>query len=182
MNRKIVLVLVAGLIGALGLVGLGCEMCCNSSQGSGSITIADPTPGGGIHKATFSYRVECVGSYSDAPDAVRTVKGRLEYQDHRPWKNGAGNLASVSIHGSVDNVALVEDEVCTQNNNVAIFTGTYSPQPKTLGEGGRFTIMVEDKGKPGPSPEDTFSMKLEGGVFADYAVGGVLAGGNIKAL
>lgn len=182
MNRKFIFVLVAGLIGALSLFTLGCEMCCNSSQGSGSIVITDPVSSAS-HKATFSYRVECIGSYSDAPDAVRTVTGRLEYQDHIPWKkNGGAKTDSVSIHGYVDSVALVDDGVCSQNQNHAVFKGQYRPQPTNLGEGGTFTIEVTDNGKPGPSSEDTFAIKLDGGVFSGYSVNGVLAGGNIKSL
>ncbi len=183
MNRKTLFVLMAGLIGALGIVALGCEMCCNSSQGSGSIVIADQ--GGPGHKATFSYRVECVGSYADPaddPTATRKVTGRLEYQDHMPWKkSGVSKAAIVSIHGEVGDVVLV-DMACSQNQNVAVFTGTYRPQPTSLGEGGKFTIKVEDKGKSGPSSEDTFGLMLVGGVFDGYKVEGVLAGGNIRAL
>lgn len=203
MNRKFLFLLIAGLIGALGVLGLGCEMCCNSSQGSGSITIADPTPGGGIHKATFSYRVECVGSYADplddpTADATRTVKGRLEYQDHRPWKNADGRLLSVSIHGAVNDVldtAVVvqdpsytgdttRDDYCSvQKPNVAMFKGKYRPQPAgSPDDVGEFNVIVEDKGKPGPSAEDTFEIKLIGGKFNGYSQSGVLAGGNIKAL
>ncbi len=197
MNRKFLFVLIAVSIGALGLFGLGCEMCCNSSQGSGSITIADATPGAGIHKATFSYRVECIGSYSDAPDAVRTVKGRLEYQDHRSWKNADGKVLNVSVHGAVNDVLDTEpvvtaptytgdpnrDDYCSVlKPGVAMFKGTYRPQPVSLGEGGEFTVMVEDKGKAGPSSEDTFEIELTSGVFKGYKQSGVLAGGNIKPL
>ncbi len=201
MNRKFLFVLIAGLIGALGLVGLGCEMCCNSSQGSGSITIADPTPGAGIHKATFSYRVECVGSYADPvedPKAVRTVKGRLEYKDHRPWKNGDGKVLNVSIHGVVNDVLDTDvvvqapgytgdtsrnDYCSVQKPNVAMFKGRYRPQPGgSPDDVGEFNVIVEDKGKAGPSSEDTFEIELTSGVFKGYKQSGVLAGGNIRAL
>ncbi len=209
MKRKFLFVLAAGLIGALSLSTLGCnEMCCNSSQGGGSITITD-AEANSSHKATFSYRVECIGTYD--PNVERKVTGRLEYQDHKPWKKlGVSKTESVSIHGEVADVAnagalkdaafgLVDsrgwpapeyrvaarqDKFCAQNQNVAVFTGTYTPQPNPLGDAGKgtFVVAVQDNGKPGPSPEDAFVMKLVGGAFDGYVQKGVLAGGNIKQL
>ena len=182
MNRKFLFALIAVSIGALGLVGLGCEMCCNSSQGSGSLLITEPVSKES-QKATFSYRVECIGSYSDAADAVRKVSGKLEYQDHAPWNRNDGEKPQrVAIHGEVGDVLKVYDTWCSQNQNVAIFNGTYTPQPKSLGAGGTFTVRVVDNGEPGPSPEDTFEMQLCNGVFDKYYVKGTLAGGNLKTL
>ncbi len=106
MNRKLCTFIAAGLVAAVSLIVAGCEMCCNSSKGSGSMIITDPVTKE-AHKATFSYRVECVGSYQDQsvnPNAVRKISGRLEYQDHGVWKTSKGKKLSVSIHGSVDNV------------------------------------------------------------------------------
>lgn len=103
MNRKLCLFIAAGLIVGISLVVIGCDMCCNSSKGSGSIVFTDPVTSQ-THKATFNYRMECVGSYSDAPDAVRKVSGRLEYQDHGQWKNAQGKTMRVAIHASIDNV------------------------------------------------------------------------------
>ncbi len=116
MNRKLCTLIAAGLIVGVSLFLVGCEMCCNSSKGSGSMIITDPLTGE-TRKATFSYRVQCVGSYEDPevnPNAVRKISGRLEYQDHGLWKNADGKKLSVSIHGSVDNVVdtvVVADEV-----------------------------------------------------------------------
>lgn len=214
MNRKFLFVLIAASIGALALSGLGCEMCCNSSQGQGSIVINDQATmksqaaargqaaiksqsSNEPHKATFSYRVECVGSYSDLPDAVRKVTGRLQFQDNRPWQNAAGQLLNVNIHGAVNEVLdtdpvarplydagqLQTDDYCSvQNPGVAMFKGKYRPQPGSSSDGGEFNVIVEDKGNPGPSSEDTFEIKLIGGKFDGYGVSGVLAGGNIKPL
>ncbi len=214
MNRKLCTLIAAGLIVGVSLFFVGCEMCCNSSKGSGSMLITDPVTKE-TRKATFSYRVECVGSYEDPdlnPNAVRKISGRLEYQDHGLWKNAGGKKLSVSIHGSVDNVldtkvvwdpvlAQIEaaimngapidsvnlpsqnDDYCSKvKPNVAMFKGKYRPQPASAGEGGTFYIIVEDKGKPGPSSEDAFEIRLEGGVFDGYRQSGVLAGGNVKAL
>ena len=199
MNRKLGMIIIGGLIAGLSLFVVGCEMCCNSSQGSGSMVITDPKTKG-IHKATFSYRVECVGSYDDPatnPAAVRKVSGRLEYQDHRPWTNDQGIVWNVSIHGAVNDVLdtevvvaaptytgdIMRDDYCSVlKPNVAMFKGKYRPQPKSLGEGGEFNVIVEDRGKVGPSSEDTFEIELISGVFKGYKQSGVLAGGNIKAL
>jgi len=213
MNRKLGMIIIVGLIAGLSVFVVGCEMCCNSSQGSGSMVITDPDTKAS-HKATFSYRVECVGSYSDAEGAVRKISGRLEYQDHGSWKNGDGKQLSVRFHGSVDNVVDTKEladkvalavmngdnyydylpippdadpqkdlDLCSQYaQNMAIFRGKYTPQPKSLGDGGIFTIMVMDNGKPGPSAEDRFEITLTGGVFDKYTQRGVLAGGNVKAL
>lgn len=212
MNRKFLLVLIAASVGALALSGLGCEMCCNSSQGQGSIVINDQavTRGHAVgraraaatsqasnepHKATFSYRVECVGSYD--PASTRTVTGRLQFQDNRLWQNAAGRLLNVNIHGAVNDVLasderavpaynageIATDDYCSvQKPGVAMFKGRYRPQPAAAGDGGDFNIIVEDKGSPGPSSEDTFEIRLIGGVFDGYAVSGVLAGGNVKPL
>jgi len=211
MNRKFLFVLSAGLIGALSLIAVGCdEMCCNSSQGSGSILIKD-TESDTSHKATFSFRVECIGT--NDPAAPRKVTGRFEYQDHKPWKkSGASKADSVSIRGTVGDVAntgflnepelglldpatgypkdesywfsALDDKVCAQNANIAIFTGTYTPQPNPLGEDGKgtFTVAVKDNGTSGPSPDDVFVIKLTGGAFKGYLQMGTLAGGNMKAL
>ncbi len=209
MNRKLCMVIAAGLIAGLSLFVVGCEMCCNSSKGSGSMLITDPVTNE-THKATFNYRVECVGSYSEAKDAVRKVSGRIEYQDHGLWKNAKGKPLTVRFHGSIDNVVdtreasdyliaaafqrdnyydflppnVLQDQVIcsTTAPNLAIFRGQYRPQPQTAGAGGVVTVMVMDNGKPGPSADDRFEVILTGGVFDGYRQRGVLAGGDIKAL
>ncbi len=113
MNRKLCMVIAAGLIASLSLLVVGCEMCCNSSKGSGSMLITDAATNT-THKATFSYRVECVGSYEDPainPAAVRKVSGRLEYQDHGLWKNEHKNVLRVAFHASIDNVVNTSEAV-----------------------------------------------------------------------
>ncbi len=105
MNRKLCMMVAAGLIVGLSLFVVGCEMCCNSSKGSGSMVITDLKTNES-HKATFSYRVECVGSYSDTDkSATRKISGRLEYQDHGVWTNPeTKEELSVRLHAEIDNV------------------------------------------------------------------------------
>ena len=172
MNRISRIVLVGGSLVAIALMTAGCpDLCCNTARGGGSILIADP--GGGSHKATFGFQLVC--KPTDDPLAPK-VSGQFEYQDHAA-KDAKGKPMNVSIHG-VAKAAGESDPQCTSTQ--AVFVGDYRPQPESLGAGGRFTVSVEDKGKPGLSDGDTFMLVLEGGVFNGYSSQGTLAGGNIK--
>ncbi|MGE5190096.1 MAG: hypothetical protein ACM3NF_08580 [Gemmatimonadota bacterium] len=202
MNRKFLYALVAAMVGALALTGLGCEMCCNSSQGAGSMVIADPATNRS-HRATFNYRVSCTGSY--APDAPRTVSGKFQYQDHGAWTNAEGIQYNVSVEAAIDNVVSTEQVYFLAANddyydflsipspgtaeagvfcssaypNMVIFKGTYKPwhQP---GDAGTVYVMVMDNGKGGPSSGDRFEILLDGGEFRGYRKRGVIAGGNLR--
>lgn len=195
MNRKYRLIVVAGLlaIGFLTSGYSGCDpgvldggptlpdgvtpgdLCCNTARGGGSILIGDQSSV--PHKATFGFQVTCKADAQGNP----VVTGQLEYQDHRPWTNpNIPNAVpvSVSFHGVAKDQGYVIGE-CTAKKGG--FTGTYKPQPESLGEGGKFHVAVEDTGERGPSAGDTFTIAIETGVFAGYIQTGTLAGGNIKA-
>jgi hypothetical protein len=128
-------------------------------------------------------------------DPEDTFKGQIQYNDL-----GAG----VAFHGVVDG-----GYICDSTDNVATFPlsrpsnwsiygagyleGTYTPQPKGLGEGGRFEILVIDNGEPGADPGDEIWVALYGGVLHGYnsddtpgdpeddgVFGQLLEGGNLK--
>ncbi len=174
MMRKPGYLLTAGLIVSLAFITTGCpDVCCNTARGGGSILIGDgsaKTP----HKATFGFQMVCNKDANGNP----VVSGQLEYQDHRPWKG-----KSVSFHGVLKDPADATDSMgvpieCLGKKGA--FKGTYKPQPASLGEGGSFTVEVEDLGKEGPSDGDTFKITVHDGAFAGYYQFGTLAGGNIK--
>lgn len=197
MNRKSGLMAIAACLLAIGFLAAGCELdggvgtglpegvvlppgvaledlalCCNTARGGGSIQITEPS--GATHKATFGFQMTCKKDAEGRP----VVSGQLEYQDHRPWTNGNGVPVSVSFHGISKDQGYAVGE-CTPKKGG--FTGTYKPQPESLGEGGNFYVAVEDKEKPGPSNGDTFTIAIQSGVFAGYSQTGTLSGGNIKA-
>ncbi len=186
MIRKFGFIEIAGALLMIGLLA-GCEvdggittpggvpleslaLCCNTARGGGSILITEPS--GATHKATFGFQMVCRMDATGNP----VVTGQFEYQDHAA-KDAKGKPMNVSIHGVANKEGLVIGE-CTPTKGG--FTGTYKPQPEGLGEGGTFRVAVEDKGKPGPSDGDTFTIYLESGVFAGYYQSGTLAGGNVK--
>ncbi len=161
MNRKLWTFIAAGLIVGITLVVVGCDMCCNSSKGSGSIVFTDPATSE-THKATFSYRVECVGSYSDASDAVRKVSGRIEYQDHGLWKNADGKPMRVAIHASIDNVVDTDElfaEAYTAYRSGDKYYTDYLPIPSRNDPNGKFyctkfaPTLAIFRGKYTPQPK-----------------------------
>lgn len=202
MNRKFLFITMAVSVGALALIAAGCEMCCNSSQGAGSLVITDPVTSKS-HRATFNYRVSC--ARSNDPGAAPTVAGRIQYQDHGSWTNADGVAYNVSLEAAIDDVVSTEQAylvaagddyynfqpvqnsiatqdgaVCSTNTKIAIFKGTYKPRQQA-GEAGIIYVMVMDNGKGGPSSDDRFEILLDTGVFKGYRQRGVLAGGNIRA-
>ena len=133
----------------------GCN--CNDMNGGGSINT------GMEKKATFAFQIKCDDS-SGSP----VTSGMLQFNDH-----GKG----IKFHAAVDSVPINTD---LPSSYVGRYAGTYTPQPKKLGEGGNFELYIEDKGKGGPS-SDYLEVKLTGGIYDGYSISGNLAGGNIKA-
>jgi len=139
----------------------------------------DMTGGGWIvtggKKVNFGFNFKCKCD----DNGIAKVTGQLQYYDRD---------AGVRFHGVAD--SLYEgDYDGLLNTWEGRYCGNYTPQPRNLGDGGRFQIEVVDKGKKGPSKEDTLTLTLEGGVYGENGVCGpsaynmtaTLAGGNIQA-
>lgn len=174
MNRRVRIVLIAGSLVAVVLLTTGCpNVCCNTARGGGSIAIDDGN--GKSHKATFGFQLVCKPN-DDRSEAK--VSGQFEYQDHAA-KDAKGKPMNVSIHGVATAAGETGENEPQCSSTQGMFKGTYKPQPENLGAGGEFTVSVEDKGKPGLSDGDTFSLVLTGGVFGGYEAQGTLVGGNI---
>jgi hypothetical protein len=113
-------------------------------------------------KSTFGFSFKC--------NEDGTAKGQLQFNDHEN---------NVKFHGVV-----VESGFCADDVNdyygQAQFLGTYTPQPKKLGESGELWVYVRDGGEPGPSNGDFFSLTITEGYYGSYSKSGVIEGGNIQ--
>jgi hypothetical protein len=105
-------------------------------------------------------------------DYPPTIKGQFQYNDHGGWLS----YEKVCFHGVVADLPLPPSDMAYGGN----YEGYYRPQPKTLGDGGRFVVTVQDQGQTGPSTSDYLSITLYDGVFAGYSNAGNLKGGSIQ--
>jgi hypothetical protein len=139
--------------------------------GSGAVLRADPenpgitVNGGGSllgnwgGKANFAIHADI-----DFPNDLTTiVTGSGEYHD-----------PSVGVDAHLTVLGL------TRRFHRFGLTGTYTPQPKTLGPGGFFVARVTDGELIGPGEPDFFSIEFDGGVYDGESNGGDLLGGNIE--
>ncbi len=162
-NRRFAcsLIVMAFAIVALALGG------CNSDND-------DITGGGWIvtdngKKANFGFNFKC--KCDDNGDAK--ISGQLQYNDHDK---------GVRFHAVAD--ALDNGDTCDGwlNTWEGRYYGSYTPQPRKLGEGGRFEIYLQDNGKGGgPSKGDKLTLTLVGGIYDGYFKETTLEGGNIQA-
>jgi len=155
-NRRFAssLIVMAFAIVALALGG------CNDINGGGWIKKSNGK------KANFGFNFKCKGEGSGNAKA----SGQLQFNDHEK---------GVKFHGVVDSVP---NDTCVglATEFEGRYLGSYTPQPRKLGEGGRFEIYLEDKGKSGPSQGDYFELKLHDGIHDGYSLKGTLEGGNIQ--
>jgi len=144
----------------------------------------DMTGGGWIElnsgkKVNFAFTFKCKSD----DNGNAKVSGQLQYNDHEK---------GVMFHGVAD--SLIEGGTCNGLLDTweGQYCGTYTPQPRKLGEGGRFEIKVVDSGEKGPSKGDELTLTLDGGYHDGYGIDTKLAadgtfkegnikGGNIKA-
>lgn len=159
------------------LMALGLSSC-ETFTGGGWIESSTDS----AKKATFGFNFHC----TDTVDGV-VITGDIQYQDKAytvTAPNGRG--AKLSVHAIADPTPL-GGFTCEQLDELAdeflgdptgLYTGTYTPQPPNLGDGGFFELFVQDLGKQGPSKEDIIAIELFGGVFDGYANIGTLAGGQ----
>lgn len=163
-NKRFTNSLIVIVFAIVALVVVGCKD--NKINGGGYIL---KTNG---QKVNFGFNFKCkCGDSVDVygiPD-VSEVSGQLQFNDHEK---------GVRFHGVADSVP----DICSQNEWMGEYCGSYTPQPRKLGKGGRFSLYLEDKGEPGYSKGDFFRLKLTDGIWADYSIAGFLAGGNIQAL
>ncbi|NIR86443.1 hypothetical protein GWO13_02290, partial [Candidatus Bathyarchaeota archaeon] len=127
-------------------------------------------------KATFGFDLNCDDG---------TGFGELQYRDHGVLVTGPDlKERKLSIHGEVNNVR----GPCVGGNIESdgfggSYTGTYTPQPPTMGAPGTFEVIVVDTGQLGPNKGDLIGIQLFGGVFDGYSNGVLngkeLQGGNI---
>ena len=133
---------------------------CNDINGGGWIKKSNGK------KANFGFNFKCKG------EGVGNAKasGQLQFNDHEE---------GVKFHGVVDSVP---DNTCGGLASAfeGRYLGSYTPQPRKLGKGGRFEIYLEDKGESGPSKGDRFELTLTGGIHDGYSLFGTLEGGNIQ--
>ena len=120
--------------------------------GGGWITLDDGS------KATFSFTYQCEDGLA---------KGKFTYHDP---------AADVKVRGT-----FLENNACGEagEGDPFLLGATYVPQPKKAGDGGSAILSMVDNGEPGG--EDTFFIKLVGGLYDGYEAFGVLGGGNIQA-
>lgn len=171
---------------SLGLMLSGCsgkftgggwiETCAEPENGF-SATFSTDEPGcveldGG--KITFGFQFKCeevecdqlLGS-NDMP--YLEGSGQLQWNDH---------VQGIKFHGVADEVPGCG--VIYGDSGEAWVQGTYTPQPKKIGEGGTFDLKVYDLGEPGPDAGDYIEIELDGGFHGGYEAEGYLGGGNIQ--
>ena len=119
-------------------------------------------------KANFGFNFKC--KCDDNGDAK--ISGQLQYNDH-----GEG----VRFHGVADSLDIEDTCDGWLNTWEGRYYGSYTPQPRKLGDGGRFEIYLKDNGEPGPSKGDELELTLTEGEYDGYHQKATLAGGNIQA-
>lgn len=147
--------MVRGRIVVLGALAVVLATACEARGGGWLISDT------GSGKATFGFEMEC------DPDTGE-LTAQVQYVD-RP--------AGVAIHG----VTSANEFFCFEDATFGTFSGTYTAQPRTAGDGGTFFVTYADNGEPGVSAGDEFSIELIGGVYDGYANGGTIGGGNVQA-
>ncbi len=182
MERSRTLPLIAVLLGlSVALVG------CNKTTGGGSLTGLD---GGG--KITTGYQMRC-----DNLGNSGYLSGQIQYKDRAP--------TGVAFHGVIDQslaailgedvTAIVGELVSCEDFGafmvgqklVGMFgtpagstsMGTYTPQPKNLGDGGELFVLVDTNGLGCSSDQDRLTVDLVGGVFDGYSETACLDHGNL---
>ena len=155
-NRRFANSLIVIVFAIVALVVVG----CNDINGGGWIKKSNGK------KANFGFNFKCKSD--DYGNAV--VSGQLQFNDHDE---------GVKFHGVADAVPC---GACGGFSNEwsGNYLGSYTPQPRKLGEGGRFEIYLEDRGESGHSKGDYFKLSLTGGIYDGYSLEGTLAGGNIQ--
>lgn len=156
-NRRFANSLIVMVFAIVALVMVG----CNDINGGGWIKKSNGK------KANFGFNFKC--KCDDNGHA--NVSGQLQFNDHEK---------GVKFHGVADSVPW---NTCGGSSSewVGQYSGSYTPQPRKLGKGGRFEIYLEDKGESGPSKGDYFKLDLIGGIHGGYSLEGTLEGGNIQA-
>ena len=168
-------IVVVGLVGSLALFVSGCE---GKYTGGGVIDSAIEEGA----KANLGFNMHATDTDSECIELLGVeicniadeVKGQLQYKDH-----GSDDIKypkGLSIHGVVTGGGVFEGILSRSGE----LTGTYTPQPKKLGDGGTFIATVYDNGEPGASEDDSFTIELKDGVYDGYTNSGFLNGGNIK--
>lgn len=157
-NRRFASSLMVMVFAIVALVGVG----CNDINGGGWIKKNNGK------KANFGFNFKCKGEGRGNAEA----SGQLQFNDHEE---------GVKFHGVVDSVPENTCGGCAKEFE-GHYLGSYTPQPRKLGEGGRFKIHLEDRGESGHSKGDYFCLSLTGGIYDGYSLHGTLEGGNIQAL
>ncbi len=158
-NRHFASSLMVVVFAIVALVVVG----CNDINGGGWIKKSNGK------KANFGFNFKCKGEGLGNAEA----SGQLQFNDHE---------TGVKFHGVVDSVP---ENTCGGAAKAleGHYLGSYTPQPRKLGKGGRFVIYLaaKDKGESGPSKGDSFELSLTGGIYDGYSLHGTLEGGNIQA-
>jgi hypothetical protein len=146
---------------------------CADVTGGGSIPSAND-PG---REARFAFVMHCRDTASG-----RVVTGNLEYHDQSFAATASnGDAAELRIHA--EPVDFPFDGTCADLAaafpGVAVYSGSYIPQPPDLGPGGTFVLLVQDNGEQGPAKVDGFSVSLTDGIFDGYSNTGTLNRGQI---
>ncbi|HET6576386.1 MAG TPA: hypothetical protein VFG68_22490 [Fimbriiglobus sp.] len=174
-----------GVAAAAALCALGPVGCAGKFTGGGWIDSRAGAPA----KATMGFNLQATGE--DGGDLE--YRGQFQYSDHGSF---AGFPDGVAIHGVIDEVNIAEDIILGSlgfgglgfdfgpdglPGNAVLFTGTYTPQPESLGDGGAIEGVVVAGGISDlDDPRDFVVIHLIGGVYDGYANGGFIQGGSFK--
>lgn len=141
---------------------------CNDINGGGWIEKSNGK------KANFGFNFKCKCKGEGLGNAE--ASGQLQFNDREKWKDFE---RGVKFHGVVDSVP---QNTCggLASEFEGHYLGSYTPQPRKLGKGGRFTIYLKDNGESGPTKGDYFELTLTGGIYDGYELEGTLEGGNIQ--
>jgi len=158
MTRQLMIV----TLGMAALLATGCTP--GMYAGGGWLPSADPEATRPQDRATLSVFLKAEDTSGDGN--ADTIKGQIQYDDRG---------ADVRIHGVVDDeggrfalfVPADCDECFVFSHAVGIATGTYEPQPRSLGEGGTFEVVVAPFDANSGFPAEV-QIELFGGVYDGY--------------
>jgi len=174
MKTKLLLLLAA--VAAMGLYA------CHDIAGGGWLWSAN---GMMEDKATFGMNLKCYeesgGLFYDR------AGGQITYHDHGVKLGDFNDMLftgkdakkKLQFKAVIEEPAGIKFDVCVDEIFFGSYTGTYTPIPPTLGDGGMIYVYAEDRGETGPDKDDFLKVELYGGVFDGYYNEGTPQGGNI---
>lgn len=173
MTRQLMMV----TLGMAALLATGCEP--GKYAGGGWLPSANPEATRPEDRATFVFVAK--GEDTDGDGEADTAKGQFQYHDRG---------MDVHIHGVVDAGGSIPVRVSFEvggpfSDFVGLAGGTYEPQPRSLGEGGTFEVVLftfDASTTASTGQRDFVQIAFFGGIYDGYSNQQFLESGNVGLL